>query len=77
MILPAEFERKMKEIADIQDIELRHLLADETMEQTLESLGYGAGTKVFDEMDKWYAQEGDEQWKQNMGQLFILIAGIN
>lgn len=54
-ILPAEFERTMKEIADIKDIEERHLQADALMVKTLESLGYEAGAKVFDDMELWYA----------------------
>lgn len=55
LIMPAEFEKKMKEVESIGDIEDRHREADKLLCEVLESLGYAAGTKVFKEMRKWYA----------------------
>lgn len=55
LIMPAEFEKRMKEIEAMGDIEDRHLEADKLLVQTLNSMGYQAGTKIFEEMRKWYA----------------------
>ena len=59
MIYPGEFEKLMREIADSADrewdYEESHIKADDLMCRTLEQLGYGAGTKVFREMGKWYS----------------------
>ena len=56
MITPAEFEQRMKELReDIEDIEERHIKADELLCETLKSLGYDAGVKLFERTRKWYA----------------------
>lgn len=55
MILAGEFERRMKEIQEIGDIEDRHREADKLLCEVLDSMGYSAGTKIFKEMRKWYA----------------------
>lgn len=54
MILAAEFERRMKEIAEMKDIEDRHIKADNLLCEVLESMGYSAGTKIFREMRRGY-----------------------
>ena len=55
-ILPAEFEREMRRVSAIPDVKERHMAADKLMAETLNSLGYEAGTKVFENMELWYAQ---------------------
>ena len=57
LITPREFEERMASIFNDRslDAECKHLAADELMERTLNSLGFSAGTKIFDEMEKWYA----------------------
>ena len=55
LILAGEFERRMKEIEKMGDIEDRHVEADNLLCEVLESMGYSAGTKIFREMRKWYA----------------------
>ena len=52
---PQEFAEKMIEIRDEGDIESRHGHADDLMCKLLESMGYGEGVKIFDDMGKWYA----------------------
>ena len=54
--MPAEFEKRMKEIAEIKhDDEGRHREADKLLCEVLDSLGYGAGVKIFEGIGKWYA----------------------
>jgi len=53
-ISPAEFTRRMREVAENQDIERRHVVADKLMADTLRSLGYEYGVNVFWHMAKWY-----------------------
>lgn len=57
VITPDEFLEQMQEIANDPhyDEEIAHGKADWLMEQTLRSLGYGAGVEVFDKMPVWYA----------------------
>lgn len=57
LITPREFEERMKAIEADTELyeETRHEAADELMVKVLNSLGYSAGTKIFDEMEKWYA----------------------
>lgn len=55
MIMPAEFERRMKTVCEIEDPEERHAEADVLMCEVLISLGYQAGVEVFDKVEKWYA----------------------
>ena len=55
-ILPAEFEREMRKVSAIPDVKERHMAADKLMAETLNSLGYEAGTKVFESMELWYAE---------------------
>lgn len=55
MIMPAEFERKMREISEIDDSETKHIKADELMCEVLKSLGYEVGVEIFEKMRKWYA----------------------
>ncbi len=54
-ITPEEFASRLKELANMGDIETAHAEADELMEEILTQLGYGEGIKVFEAMDKWYA----------------------
>lgn len=54
-IFPAEFEKRMKEVESIGDIEDRHKEADKLICEVLKSHGYDAGVKIFEEMRKWYA----------------------
>lgn len=58
LITPAEFERRMKEIKEIAEIqddeEYGHMQADALLVETLNSMGYEAGTEVFRKMGKRY-----------------------
>lgn len=55
MITPAEFEDKMKAIAERHDdVDVAHVAADELMCKALIDNGYEAGVKIFDSMTKWY-----------------------
>lgn len=56
MITAAEFEQKMKEISEIKyDYQGRHIEADKLLCETLKSLGYDAGVKIYERIGKWYA----------------------
>lgn len=57
LITPREFEERMAKISNDRslDEESMHMDADELMIKVLNSLGYSAGTKIFEGMDKWYA----------------------
>lgn len=56
MMMAAEFEKKMKEIAEIKhDDEGRHKKADDLLCQALDSLGYSAGVEIYRKIGKWYA----------------------
>ena len=57
LITPREFEQRMCDIFNDRslDPEGRHIEADRLMKKTLNSLGFSAGTKIFDEMEKYYA----------------------
>lgn len=57
LITPREFEEQMKGIEADSELceETRHEAADELMIKVLNSLGYSAGTTIFERMDKWYA----------------------
>jgi len=55
MIMPADFEKRMKEIAEIDDIPERHVEADKLLIEVLDSLGYSAGTEIYKNMKRWYS----------------------
>ena len=57
LITPREFEEQMKDIEADPELyeETRHEAADKLMIKVLNSLGYSAGTTIFERMDKWYA----------------------
>lgn len=55
MITPAEFEDKMMEIAAIGEPEEMHGRADDLMCEVLIDLGYAAGIRVYDKMERWYS----------------------
>lgn len=59
LITAAEFEKQMKEIREeasrTRDIEQAHKKADQLMCETLKTVGYDAGVKIFEEMEKHYA----------------------
>ena len=55
VMTPKEFEEKMKEISERDDIEVRHSSGDILMAKVLISLGYEAGVEIFENMEKWYA----------------------
>lgn len=54
---PEFFESEMKRILETSagDTEVIHARMDTLMEECLTELGYGAGTQIFKETDKWYA----------------------
>jgi hypothetical protein len=54
---PAEFKRKMLEIADTVEVdqEQAHCEGDDLMIEVLRQHGYGEGCRVFNKMEKWYA----------------------
>ena len=54
MITPAEFEDQMKEIDMMTDVWMKHVAADSLMCDALKDLGYVAGTRIFENMDKQY-----------------------
>ena len=47
----------MIEISMMDDMQYRHECGDSLMQEVLSQLEYGAGADVFEEFDKWYAQE--------------------
>jgi len=51
---PAEFAERMKACAE-EDVEGGHVAADELFEELAMELGYGAGVRIFRNMDMWYA----------------------
>lgn len=51
---PEKFEEKMRSLIS-GDEETDHCRADDLMCELLIYLGYQAGVKVFEDMDKWYA----------------------
>jgi len=57
IITPARFEDEMIRISKIPgyDPEGKHGRADDLMCKVLDSLGYGAGVKIFQDMEKWYS----------------------
>lgn len=66
LVTAAEFERRMKEIADRKPVNTSiesssaliastHEDADDLMCEVLKSMGYDAGVKIFEEMSKFYA----------------------
>lgn len=56
LITAAEFERKMREIAEIKhDDEGRHMKADDLLCKVLKSLGYEKGVEIYESIGKWYA----------------------
>ena len=55
MITPAEIEDKMMEIASDGNPERMHSDANELMCEVLVDLGYAAGIRVFDNMERWYS----------------------
>lgn len=52
---PEELKKEMEIIAEENDQEVRHVMADSALCHALEELGYGEAVKIFDDMDKWYA----------------------
>lgn len=52
---PEEFEQEMREVFAGHDPEDEHDKADKLICNLLESLGYGAGVKVFKNATTWYA----------------------
>ena len=55
LAMPKEFAEKMEAFSSLGDRETRHQLADSLMVRELESLGYAAGCKIYDAMEKWHA----------------------
>ena len=49
-----EFSKRMRKIAKDPDTEAAHAEADKLLCEMLKQLGYGAGVKVFEDMDRWY-----------------------
>jgi hypothetical protein len=54
---PETFKQKMYEIRDAEhnDVETKHIDADEIMCEVLIELGYGEGITIFQKMKKWYS----------------------
>lgn len=52
---PEEFKTAMEDVFKSDDIELRHIQADQIMCDTLRELGYENGVKVFEKAYKWHA----------------------
>jgi hypothetical protein len=50
-----EFLSQMKELAQNDDIEIRHVEMDGLMMRQLASLGYDEAINVFIETEMWYA----------------------
>lgn len=50
-----EFERNMKKLRKIGDMEDRHRAMDNLMCETLKSLGFGFGVEIFRSTAKWYS----------------------
>ena len=54
-ITPKEFKERMAHIAEIDDEEARHSEMDDFMVEVLNQLGYEEGTKIFEDVEKWYS----------------------
>jgi hypothetical protein len=56
LMTPENFYKKMKKIANYSDsVEAVHIWGDEALCKMLKDLGYGAGIRIFKELDKWYS----------------------
>jgi ribosomal protein S8 len=57
IMTPEKFAEEMTKIQNESsyDEELVHIRMDNLMSDVLESLGYIAGIKIFDETGKWYS----------------------
>ena len=53
-ITQAEFERRMQEIAKMDNPKTAHRMADDLMCDILSQFGYEAGVRLFQSMYKWY-----------------------
>ena len=51
---PDEFEKEMRLLMEIDNVETRHKKADRLMCEVLNSLEYGVGVKLFQDMYIWY-----------------------
>ena len=54
-LTPEQFYNKMMEISESDDIEFKHMDADNLMCDLLRYLGYCKGVEEFISMDRWYA----------------------
>lgn len=55
VMTPAEFARRMEVIDRDGDTEAGHAAGDKLLCEVLAALGYAAGVKVWEDMNKWYA----------------------
>lgn len=49
------YEKKLKDILNIGDIEIAHIMADEVLCDLLHELGYFSIISLYEDVDKWYA----------------------
>ncbi len=54
-ITSKEFKERMAYLAEIEDEETRHSKMDDFMVEVLNQLGYEEGTKIFEDVEKWYS----------------------
>lgn len=47
--------KKLKNLQEMDDVEIAHLMADDILVKFLNNLGYSDVTKEWDEVYKWYA----------------------
>ena len=59
LITPREFEERMASIFNDRSLDEydKHVDMDAVMRVTLESLGYGAGIKIYKRLEKYYAKD--------------------
>ena len=51
----SEWAEKLRAAAENEDTESAHIIADRTLVELLESLGYHKTVKAFKSIPKWYA----------------------
>lgn len=55
LLTPKDFADKMRELDQNDNVETKHILADNLIIKLLVQLGYQDGAKVFQDMAKWYS----------------------
>jgi len=60
-ISPHEFARRMANLSTNEDIERRHMIADDIIIELLKETDYYEGAELFEEMEKYYNRSENGQ----------------